>query len=64
MRRKDKTVKLNEITIDVNANLTVDRLTAETCLKLLELYINQTDAMIVVDRLNDGSKRYRFEMKG
>lgn len=60
MQRKGQNMKSNEITIDVNANLIVDRSTAEACLKLVELYVINTGARIKVVRLDDGNDSYRF----
>ena len=55
-------MKANEITIDVKANLEIDRSTAEACLKLVELYVNKNDLFILVDKLEDGTMVFRFDL--
>ena len=54
-------MKASEITVDVKANLTVDRGTAEGCLKLVELYVNQTGKRIIGEREEDGTDSFHFE---
>ena len=46
-------MKANEITIDVKANLQVDRSTAETCLKLVEMFVNDTGINVVATKTGD-----------
>lgn len=53
--------KIDEITVEVSANLHVDRRTADACLKLLEIYMNDnSDLRIEVTRLEDGTEHYYF----
>ena len=52
--------KFEDITIDVKANLTVDRRTAETCLRLVEIYVNANSVMIEGHRKEDGEYEFRF----
>ena len=54
----------SEITINVNANLCVDQRTAETCLKLVETYMNSTGSTLLCEKAKDGGillffKKYR-----
>ena len=50
--------KLTDITIDVKANLNVDRRTAETCLRLVEMYCNSSGVTIIPNRTTDGEYQY------
>ena len=50
--------KLTDITIDVKANLNVDRRTAETCLRLVEMYCNSSGVTIIPNRKMDGEYEY------
>ena len=50
---------IGELTVDVR--LSIDEKTAITCLKLVELYVNQTGADIIGEKANDGSIAYRYE---
>lgn len=50
--------KKTEITIDVKANLNVDRRTAETCLRLVEMYCNSSGVTIIPNRNTDGEYQY------
>ena len=56
-------MRVDEITIDVKTNLAVDKKTAEVCLKLVELYVNHNDIMVLVDKKEDGSLEFHFETK-
>ena len=48
----------NEPTIDVKANLNVDRRTAETCLRLVEIYCNQNGVTVIPNRNMNGEYEY------
>ena len=50
--------KLTDITIDVKASLNVDRRTAETCLRLVEMYCNSSGVTIIPNRKMDGEYEY------
>lgn len=53
--------KFDEITVTVSAKLHVDRRTADACLKLLEIYMNDNaDLHIEYTRLEDGTEHYYF----
>lgn len=60
MQRKGQNMEVDGVTVNMNANLIVDRSTAEACLKLVELYVINTGARIKVVRLDDGNDSYRF----
>ena len=47
--------------IEVKAKMTVDRATAETCLKMVELYVNSSGVNVMVDRLENGELKFYYE---
>ena len=50
-----------DITVDVKAKLSVDRGTAEACLKMVELYINANrDKYIVCNKLETGEEEFKI----
>lgn len=55
--------KIQDLTIDVKANLNVDRRTAETCLRLVELFCNATRTIVIGHRGEDGYTTFEFERK-
>lgn len=55
--------KLTDITIDVKANLNVDRRTAEACLKLVEIFCNQNGVDIVGHHGENGEITMEFECR-
>ena len=50
----------NSITVCVNAELHVPKSTAECCLKLVEMYVNQTGCIILSTESVTGEKNYQF----
>lgn len=46
-------MKPQDLTINVNCDLTVTKETAETCLKLVELYVNSHENLNVCGKRND-----------
>ena len=56
-------MKVDELTVNVKTDLTVDKKTAEVCLKIVELYVNHNDVMVLVDKTEDGSLEFHFETK-
>lgn len=52
-----------ELTITVNAKLDIDKQTAETCLKIVELYVNQNGLDIIGCQHNDGTVSFEFHGK-
>ena len=50
-----------DLTFEVKAKLTIDRATAETCLKMVELYVNNNGANVMVDRLENGELKFYYE---
>ena len=53
-------MKVDELTIEVKAGINTDRKTAETCLKLVELYVNNTGNEIVAHKEEDGTVTFSF----
>lgn len=53
--------KVEDITVEVKANMTVDETTAEACLKLVELYINQNDVDLIGNTKIDGTIELSFQ---
>ena len=49
------------LTIAVKAKLTVDRATAEACLKMVELYVNSNGVNVMVDKLESGELKFYYE---
>lgn len=53
--------KVTDLTIDVTAKITVDRQTAERCLRIIEWYANDNnELMLMGDRDNDGKTHFYF----
>ena len=55
--------KATDLTIEVKANMTVDRETAERCLKILEWYCNDNKVFPIADRDSDGIAHFKFERR-
>ena len=53
--------KANELTIDVKANLNIPRETAETCLKLVEIFCNDNGVLIRGHRNRGGYITFEYE---
>lgn len=55
-------MKADEITIDVKANLSVDRNTAEACLRLVQIYVNAHPEIHIMALKNDaGETEFLYE---
>lgn len=52
--------KLEELTVDVKAHWTVSRSTAEACLKMVEMYVNDTGKVLVGNRQPDGTLQFEL----
>ena len=50
-----------DLTLEVKAKLTVDRATAEACLKMVELYVNSNGINLMGDRLENGELKFYYE---
>ena len=54
-------MKANELTVEVKAKMTVDKRTAEGCLHLVEMFVNDTGAQIIADKDANGEMRFHYE---
>lgn len=52
---------LNDVVVEVKAKMTVDRATAEACLKMVELYVNSNSVNLVCDKSENGEVQFRYE---
>ena len=52
---------LENVVVEVKAKMTVDRATAEACLKMVELYVNSSGINVMVDRLENGELKFYYE---
>ena len=50
-----------DLTIEVKAKLTVDRATAEGCLKMVELYVNSNSVNVVAEKSENGELKFYYE---
>lgn len=48
------------VTVEINAELRVSKVTAKACLKLVEMYANQTGQLISGTWQEDGNISYQF----
>ena len=54
----------SELAVTINAKLDVDRKTAETCLRLVEAYVNANNVYIMCRTDPNGEVSYWYEEKG
>lgn len=54
--------KATDLTIEVTAKTTIDRESAERCLKMVEWYCNDNNLVPYADRAHDGTLHFRFEI--
>lgn len=52
--------KASELTVTINAKLDVDRKTAETCLRLVEAYVNANCVDIICTVKENGEKSFKY----
>ena len=52
---------LENVIVEVKAKMTVDRATAEACLKMVELYVNSNGVNVMVDKLENGELKFYYE---
>ena len=53
--------KAEDLTIEVKAKLTVDKATAEACLKMVELYVNSNGINLMADKSENGEVQFYYE---
>ena len=51
----------DNVVVEVKAKMTVDRATAEACLKMVELYVNSNAVNLVGDKSENGEVQFRYE---
>lgn len=56
--------KENGITVTVNVKMSVDESTANGCLKIVEMYLNQTGGSIRFDKNKNGEVMLEYEPAG
>ena len=54
-------MKAEELTVEVKAKMTVDKRTAEGCLHLVEMFVNDTGAKMIVNKDANGEMRCHYE---
>ena len=54
-------MKVEDVTVEVKAKMTVDKRTAEGCLHLVEMFVNDTGAKIIVNKDASGEIRFHYE---
>lgn len=54
----------NELTVTINAKLDVDRKTAETCLRLVEAYVNANGVDLICTRHENGELSFEYTEQG
>lgn len=52
---------LDNVVVEVTAKMTVDRATAEACLKMVELYVNSNPVNLMADTSENGEVQFRYE---
>ena len=52
---------LENVVVEVKAKMTVDRATAEACLKMVELYVNSSGVNVMADKLESGELKFYYE---
>ena len=60
-RMEEHLMKAEELTVEVKAKMTVDKRTAEGCLHLVEMFVNDTGAKIIVNKDENGEMRFHYE---
>lgn len=50
-----------EVEVAVNLSMNIDKSTAEGCLKIVEMFVNASNARVVADREPNGDVRYHYE---
>ena len=52
---------LDNVVVEVTAKMTVDRATAEACLKMVELYVNSNPVNLMANKSENGEVQFRYE---
>ena len=51
---------ISKLTVTINAKLDVDRKTAETCLRLVEAFVNANPVDLICHRRENGELSYEY----
>lgn len=51
-----------DVDVTVNLSMNIDKSTAEGCLKIVEMFVNASNARVVADRDPNGDVRYHYEL--
>ena len=54
----------SELTVTINAKLDVDRKTAETCLRLVEAFVNANPVDLICNSQENGELEFEFAYRG
>lgn len=52
---------LENVVVEVKSKMTVDRATAEACLKMVELYVNSNGINLMADKSENGEVQFYYE---
>ena len=52
---------LENVVVEVKAKMTVDKATAEACLKMVELYVNSNPVNLMGDKAENGEVQFYYE---
>jgi hypothetical protein len=54
----------SELTVTINAKLDVDRKTAETCLRLVEAFVNANPVDLICHKRENGELEFEYMFRG
>ena len=54
----------SELTVTINAKLDVDRKTAETCLRLVEAFVNANSVDLICHKQENGEREFKYVFYG
>ena len=54
----------SELTVTINAKLDVDRKTAETCLRLVEAFVNANPVDLICHKQENGELEFQYMFRG
>ena len=55
---------ISELTVTINAKLDVDRKTAETCLRLVEAFVNANPVDLICHKQENGELAFEYMFRG
>lgn len=57
----DKNLPCIKVDVKVDVKVAIARETAEMCLKIVEMYVNDGNARVIAEREPNGDVRYHFD---